>query len=532
MNVHSIIVHGRYLNRTLYHILKSSYSCQQVYSYFKRTKEDDAPQKVNIIAELMKKIASEMPANDKLVFLHVMCCLLLHAKPWQVDLPTSPVKILLQVGVDVNAIPEDGVYNCLTLLAAQNSERESFKKNQVTIARQLIEGGAQVNLPSLEEGAGLIAPLYFACASCSYTNLDFIQLLIENGANPNQQTVDGMIPLMSSIEMAVGAAIFILKFEHEKKIEVDPNVRSKWGETVWSMLDKAIFRNMGQRETVRETGKACAYSDKGWDSTEQYDVHIARLDEMKSLLEACGADMTSAPTSEEKLCDILPWQGHMFNIKEFLQQSSPTLGVATTKTRNESLQCKVSDLFNIDILRDKKAPSWSKDGNGKSCFYVEDKRTKIFEDHEGVEYLHSAGGRKPAIGMGLLICCNIPTSHNACRLVGKIVEKSKPRNDEYLRRSARTSNPSALFGKPCPCNKRDCQFTKTGKRLDIISKYGAVHGDEVKGVVKLAKDCEANSEFVAFFGKKKKFDVVLRCNDNHQNMWEMVRISPHISGTG
>ena len=36
-------------------------------------------------------------------------------------------------------------------------------------------------------------PLYFACSSTHYTNLDFIQLLIENGANPNQQTVDGMI---------------------------------------------------------------------------------------------------------------------------------------------------------------------------------------------------------------------------------------------------------------------------------------------------------------------------------------------------
>ena len=257
------------------HDTLKSHSCQQVYSYFKRTKEDDAPQKVNIIAELMKNIASAMPPNDKLVFLHVMCCLLLHAKPWQVDLPTSPVKILLQVGVDVNAIPEEGVYNCLTLLAAQNSERESFKKNQVTIARQLIEGGAQVNLPSLEEGGGLITPLYFACASFLYTNLDFVQLLIENGANPNHQTADGRTPLMASIEMAVGASIFILKFDHENKVEVDPNVRSKWGETVWSMLDNAIFRNMGQRETVRETGKAAVYSDKGWDTTEQYDIHCA-----------------------------------------------------------------------------------------------------------------------------------------------------------------------------------------------------------------------------------------------------------------
>ena len=132
--------------------------------------------------------------------------------------------------------------------------------------------------------------------------------------------------------------------------------------------------------------------------------------------------------------------------------------------------------------------------------------------------------------MGILIHCSLPSSHNACRLVGTIVEKSRPRTDEYLRKSLRTSNPSALFGKACPCTNRDCQMTKTGKRLDIINKYGAVHGDEVKGVVRLAKDCRENSEFVAFFGRKTKFDVTLRCNDNYQNMWEMVRISPHISG--
>lgn len=105
------------------------------------------PQEVNRTVELMKSIASKIHANDKIVFLHAMCCLLLHAKPWQVDLPTSPLRILLKVGVDANAIPEKGAYNCLTLLAAQHSDKETFKKNQVTIARQLIEGGADVNRP-------------------------------------------------------------------------------------------------------------------------------------------------------------------------------------------------------------------------------------------------------------------------------------------------------------------------------------------------------------------------------------------------
>jgi|SaaInl74LU_5_DNA_1037368.scaffolds.fasta_scaffold12181_1 hypothetical protein len=508
----------------------NTHSCQKVYSLFKQTKEDDPPQKLNVTVGLMKAIASGIPTNEKVFLLHAMCCLLLHAKPWQVDLPTSPLKILLQVGVDANAIPEEGVYNCLTLLAAQHSESESFKRNQVAIARQLIEGGADVNRPSLENGAGLIAPLYFACSSTHYTNLDFIQLLLENGANPNQQTVDGVTPLLASIEMAVGAAIFILKFEHANKVKVDPNVRSNRGETLWSRLVQALYRNMGQRETVRETGQAAAYSDKGWDTTLQYDIHIARLNEMKSLVEACGADMAGEPAMNEPLCHIIYWDEHIAKSKNYILSRNGNQ--RRTQPIIESLKCEVSDLFKVDILRDKKAPAWTKNEGGTCIFFIDDAKSKMFEAHESREYLHSAGGRKPEVGLGLLISCAVPSFHSECRLVGKIVEKSKPRNDEYLRRSSTTSNPSLLYGNPCPCNNRDCPQTKTGKRIDILNKYGAVHGDEVKGVVKLAKDCEANSEFVAFFGAKKKFDVVLRCNDNIQNMWEMARISPHVSGTG
>lgn len=376
-------------------LLSTIHSCQKMYDLFKKTKEDDPPIKVNITVEVMKNIAKTIPTNDQIVFMHAMCCLLLYAKPWQIDLPTSPLKILLQVGVDANAIPENGVYNCLTLLAAQHSEKGSFKQNQVTIARNLVEAGADVNRSSLRDGAGLIAPLYFACFSTHYTNLDFIQLLLENGANPNQQTVDGMTPLLASLEMAVGAAIFVLKFKHANKVEVDPNVRNNRGETLWSRLCTSLDNNMRQRETVRETGQAAVYSDKGWNTTEQYDTHIARLNEMKSLVEACGADMTGFPMLNAPLCKIVPWQEHMLRskLKNGRQRQINT-------SSNPWIECEVSDLFEVDILRDKKAPSWSKDEGGKSVFYIMDSKAKMFEAHEGREYLHSAGGGSQRLEWG------------------------------------------------------------------------------------------------------------------------------------
>ena len=115
---------------------------------------------------------------------------------------------------------------------------------------------------------------------------------------------------MASLEMVVGAAIFILKFEHANKIDVDPNIVTSRGETLWSRLYQAFDNNMRQRETVRETGQAAMYSDKGWHTTEQYDTHIERLNEMNSLVEGCGADKKGL-FSQGPLCAIIPWQAHL-----------------------------------------------------------------------------------------------------------------------------------------------------------------------------------------------------------------------------
>jgi ankyrin repeat protein len=44
------------------------------------------------------------------------------------------------------------------------------------------------------------------------TNLDFVELLLEAGANPNAQDQEGLTPLMWSIPTSPGAAKFLLKW--------------------------------------------------------------------------------------------------------------------------------------------------------------------------------------------------------------------------------------------------------------------------------------------------------------------------------
>jgi fructose-1-phosphate kinase PfkB-like protein len=81
-------------------------------------------------------------------------------------------------------------------------------KNQLILAKQLIEHGANVNAVS-SDGA---TPLHNACKAGMVTNLDFVQLLLEEGADPNFQMPSGLTPLMFTTADAPGAAKFLLNW--------------------------------------------------------------------------------------------------------------------------------------------------------------------------------------------------------------------------------------------------------------------------------------------------------------------------------
>lgn len=68
-------------------------------------------------------------------------------------------------------------------------------------------------------------------------------------------------------------------------------------------------------------------------------------------------------------------------------------------------------------------------------------------------------------------------------------------------------------------------MTKDGKRETILAKFGALHGQEVQARVSFAKQAHNMQVYNYFFGVQKAvFDVSLRCNDNKQNQWEVVRM--------
>jgi ankyrin repeat protein len=82
-------------------------------------------------------------------------------------------------------------------------------KNQLILAKQLIKHGASVNATPLRKGE---TPLHSTCHGFQVTNLDLIELLLVEGADPNAQDVVGRTPLMYTIPLSPSAAKYLLNW--------------------------------------------------------------------------------------------------------------------------------------------------------------------------------------------------------------------------------------------------------------------------------------------------------------------------------
>jgi ankyrin repeat protein len=120
----------------------------------------------------------------------------------------------------------------LVILADSKSSDYSSQENQLTLGRQLLEHGANVNAVIFPDGD---TPLHLACNSDAPTNLDFIQLLLENGADPNAQDQKGVTPLMRTPLFAPGAAKFLLEWP-----TTDVNITARSGASFLAVVREAV----------------------------------------------------------------------------------------------------------------------------------------------------------------------------------------------------------------------------------------------------------------------------------------------------
>jgi hypothetical protein len=176
-------------------------------------------------ARKMKKIAKRQTKhNQKFLLLHSLRFLTLSSKSKMLSWPNSPLLVMLQF-VDPNVLfgnEETSVITPLHYLADMADPVDySIHEKQVILAKQLIEHGANVNAVSSPGGN---TPLHNACYTGNVTNLDFVEFLLEEGADPNAQNHLGLTPLMFSLSSAPGAAKFLLNWT-----TTDANITTRSG---------------------------------------------------------------------------------------------------------------------------------------------------------------------------------------------------------------------------------------------------------------------------------------------------------------
>jgi hypothetical protein len=170
-------------------------------------------------ARKMKKIAKRQSKNNqKFMIFHSLYLLARSSNSEILSWPSSPLLVLLEF-VDPSMLSghedaplQEGEARATPLhYLAELADPSDYPTHeiQLILARQLIEHGANVNAVSIPQDR---TPLYNTCTGGNVTNLDFVQLLLKEGADPNAQDHLGMTPLMYTVPEAPGAAKFLLNW--------------------------------------------------------------------------------------------------------------------------------------------------------------------------------------------------------------------------------------------------------------------------------------------------------------------------------
>jgi hypothetical protein len=232
-------------------------------------------------ARQMKKIAvRQTKPIQKFLLFHSLEVLVRSSKSEMLSWPNSPLLVLLQI-VDPDVLygdetTEETLLHHICYLA--NPFNYSTHIKQLILAKQLVEHGTNVNAKSIPHSG---TPLHSACYSGNVTNLDFVEYLLEERADPNAQDHLGGTPLMHSIPGAPGAAKFLLNWP-----TTDVNILCQSGE---SFLDMVRF-------TVKNFSDKAALPDNPEQIQHQFQLQQWR--DIEEILVARGALDTGITTVE------------------------------------------------------------------------------------------------------------------------------------------------------------------------------------------------------------------------------------------
>jgi hypothetical protein len=220
----------------------------------------------------MEKILLKESRYERQVILFRSLSILWQLPSEMLKLPTSPLKVALQfVDASVMSCPgpnmDDGRgYTPLHRLANMSDpSEEDTLENQCILAKQLIEAGANVNARA-QRGLKKITPLHNACWSGICTNLDFIQLLLDHGANPNANDSEEATPLRYTAPGAPGAAKFLLTYSDK----TDPDILTNNGRSFLATVRINIAQGTAEaRLRDNQEKEKLLFQVKQWEEVEK-----------------------------------------------------------------------------------------------------------------------------------------------------------------------------------------------------------------------------------------------------------------------
>jgi hypothetical protein len=229
----------------------------------------------------MKKLFLKESRYNRQVILFNSLSFLWQLPSAMLKLPTSPLKVALQfVDASVMSCPgtnlDDGRgYTPLHRLANMSDpSKEDTLENQCILAKQLIEAGANVNACA-QRNLGKSTPLHYACYTCHCTNLDFIQLLLDHGANPTTKDSGGQTPLHCTVPGAPGAAKFLLTYSDK----TDPHVLPNNGRSFLAMVRSSIAEGKAEARLPDNPEKEILFFQvKQWEEVETLLIERGALD--------------------------------------------------------------------------------------------------------------------------------------------------------------------------------------------------------------------------------------------------------------
>jgi ankyrin repeat protein len=150
----------------------------------------------------MKKFAKgQIKRNQDFLLFHSLHLLVRLSNSEILSWPNSPLLVMLEF-IDPNELLiGDLLFTPLQDLAGLADSRDySTHETQLILAKQLIEHGANVNDVSPEGKT----PLHNACYAGNVTNLDFVELLLEAGADPKLSCCWKQVPIQIHRIILVG----------------------------------------------------------------------------------------------------------------------------------------------------------------------------------------------------------------------------------------------------------------------------------------------------------------------------------------